>query len=64
MGFLGKLARFFNLFVLPSDEFTINASFDNQVERVWREAEFPLRNRQPSFGLLHNSKLKKVAKFS
>ena len=57
MGFLGKLARFFNLFVLLSDAFTINASFDNQVERIWREAEFPLRNRQPSFGSLHNSQV-------
>jgi hypothetical protein len=44
LGFLGKLARFFSLFVLPIDALTINASFDNQVERVRREAEFSLRN--------------------
>jgi hypothetical protein len=57
LGFLGKLARFFNLFVLLSDAFTINASFDNQVERVRRETEFLLRNRQSSLGSLHNSQV-------
>ena len=57
MGVLGKLARFFDLLLLPGDAFAVNAGFDDQVERVLREAEFPLRNRRPSLGSFHNGQV-------
>jgi hypothetical protein len=57
LGFLGKLARFFDLLLLPGDAFAVNAGFDDQVERVLREAEFPLRNRRPSLGSFHNGQV-------
>ena len=55
LSFAGKLTRGFLLFVFAGDTFTVNAGFDNQVERLWCEAEFPLRNWQSPFGSLHNA---------
>ncbi len=55
LSFVGHLTRIFLLFVLAGNAFTVNAGFDNQVERLGCEAEFPLRNRQPPFGPFHNA---------
>jgi hypothetical protein len=60
---LRELTVFLDLFMFAGDAFTVNAGFENEVERVRCEAEFPLRDRQPSLGSLHNRLAIEIAKF-
>jgi hypothetical protein len=54
----------FGLDAFAGDAFTVQSGFGNQVERVRRESEFVLRDRQAASASSHCVLLVKVAKLA